>query len=67
MSKKRKKIGKNAGYVYIPKEELYELYVVQKKTLKYIAAKYFVTHPTIINRLKEYKLYKRENKKRKER
>lgn len=54
MSKKR-----NSNYIDINKDELYDLYVNQQKTVKEIAEHYYCTHPTILDRMKQYEIPRR--------
>jgi hypothetical protein len=44
---------KNSGYVSIPKERL-EYLLNEGLTIQQIAGLYYVSHPTIINRMKEH-------------
>lgn len=54
---------RNAGYIEIDKETLYDLYVNKGKTLSYIAKfVMYCSHPTVINRMKEYNIPRREAK-----
>lgn len=55
-----KKEKRNKGYVAIPEEELKKLYYEEMLSLKQIADKYYVSHPTVLNRLKDYGMKKRE-------
>lgn len=50
---------KNEHYIEIDRDELYEFYIVKKWSLTKIAKHYYVSHPTIINRLKEFGLYRK--------
>jgi Zn-dependent peptidase ImmA (M78 family) len=50
---------KNAGYVLIPEEELRKLYYEDFLSIKKIAEQYYVSHVTVINRMKEFNLEKR--------
>lgn len=50
---------KNSHYIEIDKDELYKLYIVEKRKIIDIAKTYYVSHPTIINRLKEFGIYKK--------
>jgi hypothetical protein len=50
----RRKVGRNSHYVDIPENELRELYYILSWPIIRIAEWYEVTHPTIINRMKEY-------------
>lgn len=50
---------KNAGYVEIPEEELRKLYYEDLLSIQQIAKHYYVTHPTIHNRMKEFNFEKR--------
>lgn len=45
---------RNAGFIHIDKDTLYELYWIQGLSLKKIAQSFFVSHPTIINRMNDY-------------
>ena len=64
MRKEVNGVLKNSHYIEIDKNELYNLYIVEKRKLVDIAKIYYVSHPTIINRLKEFGLYiKRKEKK----
>jgi transcriptional regulator of aromatic amino acid metabolism len=56
---------KNEHYIEIDKDELYDLYIVKNWSLTKIAKHYYVSHPTIINRLKEYGIYEKRYKERK--
>jgi len=57
-----KKEKRNKGYVAIPEEELKKLYYEDMLSLQQIADKYYVSHPTILNRLKDYGMKKREQR-----
>jgi hypothetical protein len=50
-------VRKNEHYIEISKDELYKLYIVEKRSLVDIAKIYYVSHPTIVNRLKEFGFY----------
>lgn len=50
---------KNAGYVLIPEEELRKLYYEDFLSIKKIAEQYYVSHVTVLNRIKEFNLEKR--------
>ncbi len=56
--------GKNhtEGYRDIDMETLKELYLERKWPIMDIADYFFVTHPTILNRLKEYNIPNRKEK-----
>ena len=53
---KRKKYR---SYIEIPQEELKKYYYEEKLSLQEIAAIYYVSHPTVLNRMKEYGMEKR--------
>ena len=53
---KRKKYR---SYIEIPEEELKKYYYEEKLSLQEIAAIYYVSHPTVLNRMKEYGMEKR--------
>ena len=59
MRKEVNGVLKNSHYIEIDKDDLYRLYIVEKMKLVDIAKHYYVSHPTIINRLKEYGFYKK--------
>ena len=53
---------KNAGYVLIPEEELRKLYYEDFLSVKKIADEYYVSHVTVLNRMKEFGLEKRDGR-----
>lgn len=53
---KRKKYR---SYIEIPEEELKKYYYEEKLSLQQIAEIYYVSHPTVLNRMKEYGMEKR--------
>lgn len=51
----KKATRKRSHYIPIDKDELYDLYWNKGYSLKMLAeAKYFCSHPTLINRMKEF-------------
>jgi hypothetical protein len=55
-----------SSYIKIDKDELYDLYWNKGFSLKMLCEeKYFCSHATIINRMKEYGIPRREVKRRK--
>jgi transposase len=53
----------NPEKIVIPKEELFKLYVEQKKSANEIAKIYNVAHTTILDKLEKYGIEKRKDKK----
>lgn len=67
-TKRKRKEGdpRQTNFLHIDKDELYDLYVNKDYSIKMLAElKYFCSHVTIINRMKEHGIPRREVKRQK--